>query len=405
MRARRAIQASKPVTVGVLDLFAGCGGASTGFKMARVKGVRQTVVAGIDIDVHCCATYRRMVGAPALQMDIRRLVADDAAVRSLERNLRLRSFDRLVVIGCSPCQGFAAHRHNSTDDDPRRNLFVIQAELIARLRPDAVFLENVPDLLSEKHWPYFTLAMDILQKAGLHTHAEVHNCAEYGLPQERFRAVVLAARTPLTSPPPLFSPKQFTTVRDAIGALPRITPSRPDPDDPMHRTSEHRPSTIAILRAVPKNGGNRPPGVGPRCLDRARQSHGGYTDVYGRLAWDRPAVTLTAKCRTPSAGRFAHPEQDRGLSIREAALLQGFPPDFIFEGTFDSKYMQIGNAVPPVVARQFATHLMKTLRDTPRRGVRTATAGRAGVSKPVPYGFTIRINGLKKARARVDKVS
>jgi DNA (cytosine-5)-methyltransferase 1 len=405
MSTRSTNSARKPLNVAVLDLFAGCGGASTGFKMAGVKGVRQTVVAGVDIDGHCCATYRRMVGAPAMQLDIRQLVEDESAIRDLQRSLRLNSFDRLIVIGCSPCQGFAAHRHNSTDEDPRRNLFVIQAQLIARLRPDAVFMENVPDLLSDKHWRYFALAMDILQKAGLHTHAEVHNCAEYGLPQERFRAVVLAARFPLTSPRPVRNASQFVTVRDAIGTLPVITPSQPDPNDPMHRTSEHRPSTIAILRAVPKNGGNRPPGIGPKCLDRARQSHGGYTDVYGRLAWDRPAVTLTAKCRTPSAGRFAHPEQDRGLSIREAALLQGFPPDFVFEGTFDSKYMQIGNAVPPLVARHFAKHLLTALRDTPRGRKRGVPTARAGVSKPVPYGFTIRINGLKKARARIDGVS
>jgi hypothetical protein len=115
----------------------------------------------------------------------------------------------------------------------------------------------------------------------------------------------------------------------------------------MHETSRHRQSTLEILRRVPRDGGSRPAGVGPACLDRTKGVHGGYTDVYGRLAWSGPAPTITARCRTPSCGRFTHPEQDRGLTAREAALLQTFPSDWQFSGPFDDRYKQIGNAVPP----------------------------------------------------------
>lgn len=87
----------------------------------------------------------------------------------------------------------------------------------------------------------------------------------------------------------------------------------------------------------------------------------GFYDVYGRLAWDKPAVTITARCRTPSCGRFVHPEQDRGLSVREAALLQGFPKDFYFEGPFDDKYKQIGNAVSPIFSTRLAGHVLSML--------------------------------------------
>ena len=125
----------------------------------------------------------------------------------------------------------------------------------------------------------------------------------------------------------------------------------------MHITSKHRPETIEILKKVPKDGGNRPHGVGPECLDKVA----GFYDVYGRLAWDKTAVTITARCRTPSCGRFVHPEQDRGLSVREAALLQGFPEDFYFEGPFDDKYKQIGNAVSPIFSARLAGHVLSML--------------------------------------------
>jgi DNA (cytosine-5)-methyltransferase 1 len=128
--------------------------------------------------------------------------------------------------------------------------------------------------------------------------------------------------------------------------------------------------------------------------------HGGYTDVYGRLAWDRPSVTVTARCRTPSCGRFAHPEQHRGLSIREAALLQGFPSDFMFEGNFDDKFKQIGNAVPPLVAKKFAEHLMRLAM-----GLQPAlpTSTDEDVVAPVGPGFAVTINGIKRRREKASR--
>jgi DNA (cytosine-5)-methyltransferase 1 len=221
-----------------------------------------------------------------------------------------------------------------------------------------IIMENVPDLLAKKHWHHYQAFKDTVEAARYHIAVKILGMADYGTPQSRFRTVLIAARDFIpTLPEPVLSPDQYRTVRDAIGTLPPLKAGGKDPDDPMHITSRHRKETIEILKQVPKDGGNRPQGVGPECLDRVA----GFYDVYGRLAWEKTAVTITARCRTPSCGRFVHPEQDRGLSVREAALLQGFPKDFYFEGPFDDKYKQIGNAVSPIFSTRLAGHVLSML--------------------------------------------
>jgi DNA (cytosine-5)-methyltransferase 1 len=218
------------------------------------------------------------------------------------------------------------------------------------------------------------------------------------------RAVIMAFRQPFDLPSAPLRPHEYLTVRDAIGHLRPVRSGEADQKDPMHAASNHRASTLAILRRVPKNGGNRPVGVGPTCLDKTRRAHGGYTDVYGRLAWDRPAVTITARCRTPSCGRFAHPEQDRGLTIREAALLQGFPANYIFAGPFDDGFKQVGNAVSPRVAKKLggfiAAHLTGSGADAFTNGVPPVR-----VESPIGPGFAVKINGIKRQRERLGAVS
>lgn len=387
----------KKLRIGVVDFFAGCGGTSYGFSRAEVPGATIEIVAGIDIDPHCCATYSRMLKAPGLQLDIAQLVDDEARLDALLKQWKLERFDKVILVGCAPCQGFAAHRKAVNGKDSRRSLFVIFCTLVKRLKPDAVFMENVPDLFSKRHWKYYQQGRSLLESAGYHVRSRVCNFAGFGLPQERFRAVMMALPHPFDMPEPVLDHDQFRTVRDAIGGLPPLESGEINPADSMHIVSKHRPSTVAILRKVPIDGGNRPVGVGPKCLDRARDAHGGYTDVYGRLAWNRPAVTITARCRTPSCGRFAHPEQHRGLSVREAAMLQGFPPEFIFEGPFDDKYKQIGNAVPPLVAKHMAEHLIGAMCRGPvdnPRGLERDVVNQVGP------GFAVTINGIKRKRLR-----
>jgi DNA (cytosine-5)-methyltransferase 1 len=382
--------------VGVVDFFCGCGGVSSGLQAVRGPA-RFEIIEGIDTDPHCVRTFERMIGVRCDPTDVLELASNRRALATKIESWSLERFDRVLLVGCSPCQGFAAHRKSIGGEDPRRNLFEAFCRIASVVKPDAILMENVPDLFSSDHWQHFERGRNRLVRGGYNVRAGIYNFAGFGLPQERFRAVVMAFRSPFELPAAPLSPPSYKTVRDAIGKLPALKSGQADPIDPMHVASNHREQTLEVLRRVPKNGGNRPVGIGPKCLDRTRKAHGGYTDVYGRLAWDRPSVTVTARCRTPSCGRFTHPEQDRGLTTREAAMLQGFPPTYMFEGPFDDGFKQVGNAVSPLVARKLGEFVAARLAGVSLvqsfKGVTPIV-----VSGPVGPGFAVTINGIKRRR-------
>lgn len=337
-----------------VDFFCGAGGMSYGFhQMGNLTG-RLRWAGAVDIDKHAIDTYARNYGHRPANVNL-----GEAEIDEIRASLDLKEGNELILIGCAPCQGFSSHRKKDHRGPDSRNTLVGRfAEIAVELQPKMIIMENVPDLLAKKHWHHFKAFKDTVEAAGYHIAVKILGMADYGAPQSRFRTVLIAARDFIpTLPDPVFTDAQYRTVRDAIGHLPPLMAGEKDPDDPMHITSKHRKETVDILRQVPKDGGNRPKGVGPQCLDKVA----GFSDVYGRLAWDKTAVTVTARCRTPSCGRFAHPEQDRGLSVREAALLQGFPPEFYFEGPFDDKYKQVGNAVSPIFSTALAGHVLSLL--------------------------------------------
>ena len=383
--------------VGVIDFFCGCGGTSKGFQLAKMPSLEYEIVAGVDFDEASCRTFESAIGAKAIRLDIRDLCANLSAIDDFKNTLNLCRYKKIVLIGCAPCQGFSAHRRSQIEEDLRKDLFVMFCRMAPIFAPDAIFMENVPDIFSTRNWPFYQAGTAALREAGYRVQGRPYNFAGFGLPQERYRGIIIASKTDARLPTPFLEPPQFRTVRQAIGNLPLLNSGEKSVNDVMHWVSNHRESTLEILRQVPRDGGNRPRGVGPKCLDRAREAHGGYTDVYGRLAWDKPAVTLTGKCRTPSAGRYGHPDQDRGLSIREAALLQGFQKEFSFQGNFDTMYQQIGDAVPPIVAKTFAEHIASYCL-TPSSPDCTIGNFLDGLSAPIGAGFAIKINGFKRQR-------
>ncbi len=384
--------------VQVLDLFSGCGGMSFGFQWATTSRLAYRVLGGLDIDKHANATFQAMHGRPALDMDVR-MLADREVLQQALQQWGYDSTLPLILIGCAPCQGFSSHRKKDPRKDGRNHLLAAFAEVVVALEPELVVMENVPEMLHNKHWRHFSKFRKTVGEAGYTTRARILNLAWFGVPQERFRALVLCSANPLRAemPLPQLAPSQYKTVRDAISHLPPLSAGEECPNDAMHRTSKHRPKTVELLSMIPHDGGSRrslPKGVGPDC----HTTVDGFRDVYGRLWWDRPAVAITARCRTPSCGRFVHPTQDRGLSIREAALLQGFPESFNFEGPFDDKYKQIGNAVSPTFAKCLAEHI-----ESSWFGEAPATDPGQDVSKAISKSISSSLASLKRRAKQADQ--
>jgi DNA (cytosine-5)-methyltransferase 1 len=380
----------------VLDFFCGCGGMSLGFAALSKIIPFCELVGGCDIENDALATYSRNFGVPGVNMDIRDLVDDDLAISNFLSKLpRYSSKRRTIVIGCAPCQGFTSHRKRHWDNDDHRNtLLGAFASVAVKLSPDCVVMENVPEMLSNKYWSHFKDAKAIFEEAGYTVSQAIYNAASFGVPQERFRALVIAMKKSFILPEPqILTPSHYKTVRSAISHLPSVAPGESHSQDSLHRSAAHRESTVQTIKCIPKDGGSRPVGVGPKCLDRVK----GFSDVYGRLAWDRPAITITHYARNPASGRYVHPEQDRGLTKREAAILQSFPNGFEFCGSIDSVFKQIGEAVPPLFAAAVAASCAIELvsREPNLDELEKAVQP---ITNPVSSSFSSVIAGIKIAR-------
>ncbi len=359
---RRTADRAERQQVNVVDLFSGCGGMSCGFHKARTRTVRFRCRGALDTDRHANATFARMLGVKPLEWDVCELLRPKR-LEAAKEEWRIEDGSPLLLIGCAPCQGFSSHQKRWGGQDDRNSLLSTFARVVTRLLPDIVVMENVPEVFHERHWDHFAKWRASVRRAGYVVRARIYSLAQFGVPQDRFRALIIASRIweNFAMPRPKLTPRNYVTVRQAISHLRELRAGGCDPDDPMHITSRHRSDTVDLIKQIPSDGGSQrdlPDGVGPGCLRRVD----GFRDVYGRMFWDRPANAVTTRCRTPSAGRYTHPEQHRGLSVREAALLQGFPPDYYFEGPFDDRFKQIGNAVSPIFAQEIAKHLDKQWR-------------------------------------------
>lgn len=384
--------------VDVVDVFCGCGGLSTGFELVGRATPSFRLVGAADIDPAAIDTYAANLPVAPARVDLAAVAATPERIDAFLASLPRRPGARTVLVGGPPCQGFSAHRKKDGKPKDERNTLVrAYAQLAVRLRPEVVVLENVPEILAKKDFGQFRAFRDLLEAAGYAVQAAIHNLGTFGVPQERFRALVVAARIPFEMPAGFLAPEAFRTVRDAIGDLPRVAPGRPSADDDQHWCTRHRRSTIDTIKRVPLDGGRRPAGVGPACLNRVD----GFRDVYGRLYWDRPANTITGYARNPASGRYVHPEQHRGLTIREAALLQGFPARYAFAGPFDHRFIQIGNAVPPVFAAYLAAHIWGELcaSDAPETVVRPVQAAAVPTSDSFSSGIAGRKRGGKRGCA------
>ena len=299
------------------------------------------------------------------------------------------------MIGCAPCQGFSSHRKKrwNDEDDDRNNLVVAFSQIVATVNPSVFIMENVPEFLSNRYWKYFCKAQTAFHNAGYIVKQNIYNAAEFGVPQERFRSIIIGMKKEFLLPEGVYYPDEYKTVRDAIASLRPIAAGEADPMDTLHKAVAHKQSTIEIIKQVPYDGGNLPEGVGPKCLTRVN----GFYDVYGRLSWDRPAITITHYARNPASGRYTHPVQNRGLTAREAARLQSFPDGFVFDGKSDDIYRQIGEAVPPLLSCGITVNvLIELLSCEPTKAQLDASV--QAVQLPVSNSYSSVIAGIKNRR-------
>ena len=343
--------------IDVVDFFCCAGGMSLGFAVLEEFF---KICGGVDINSTSLAAYSKNYRVPTIETDIADLYKDPGLITDTFQ-IKANHDRPLVLIGCAPCQGFSAHRKVKQDrpEDKRNTLIGAFADIAVQLNPDFVVMENVPEILIGKYKHHYEEAKTVFMANGYHVVQKIYNAAGFGVPQARIRAIIVASRyKDFELPEDILTEDEYATVRDAIADLPPVAPGHPSESDPLHRSSAHRQSTIDVIAAVPHDGGSRPEGIGPKCLDRIK----GFYDVYGRLAWDKPSITITQYARNPASGRFSHPEQDRGLTIREAARLQSFPDGYQWEGSLGENFKQIGEAVPPLLSLAIATQIALTFK-------------------------------------------
>lgn len=354
----------------VIDLFSGAGGLSQGFAMIP-DGRFKTVWAN-DMDADSAQSYTSNFGTPCVVGDINAILSD--------KRVRIPKAD--VVIGGPPCQGFSL-LNKKRQGDVRRQLWRPFLEVLHRTGASAFVMENVPQLLGSEE---YCEIVDSAKKLGFEVASAKLTACDYGVPQIRTRAFIVGCQSadPSTVFPPkrthwdmaaehkdrnlyVVHPKRWVTVRDAIGKLP--PPVGTDPRDvspPLDLQFGRRPTEKSLLRyaAIPEEGMNRfdllrlAPELTPECWIRKKS---GSTDLFGRLWWDKPSVTIRTEFFKPEKGRYLHPQQDRPITHREAARLQSFPDAFRFAGSKISVARQIGNAVPPLLAEAVAATVLQLL--------------------------------------------
>lgn len=347
-----SVSLSTASAIEVADFFSGCGGTSAGLRAAGMR-----ILAGLDVDHEAAATYRaNFPDAAFIERDVRGVDPSE-----LEDFISRTAGSRLLVSACAPCQPYTNFHGKSAKRGEQRTLLLRLFPFIDVLQPDLVFVENVPGLHKVRGASTFNRFVRGLKRRGFHVAWEIVDCRSYGVPQRRRRLVLLASMLgPVTIPPAThglgagLSP--YSTVKQWIGHLPPIRHGEKHEEIANHQAAELTDLNLRRLRATPAGGGRAdwPPELRLRCHDE----HEGHSDVYGRMSWDSTAPVLTTKCTSISNGRYGHPDQDRPISVREAAALQTFPDAFEFVGRIKSATRQVGNAVPVLMAKTMGEALI-----------------------------------------------
>lgn len=336
-----------------VDLFCGAGGLTLGLQRAGFK-----VLAGVELEEVPANTYRaNHPDAICFQEDIRRLGA-----AQLLKALGLKRGQLDLLAGCPPCQGFSTLRTRKKQlavADDRNDLLFEFLRMVEALSPRAIMMENVPALAEDVRMMEFVRSISRLGYRVNRKNVQVVDAADYGVPQRRRRMILLASKNGQIADA---ERTETITVRQCLKTV-GLKPVG-EAGDALHDHKPNRTERVQdIIRNIPKDGGSRTALPDHLVLPCHKGKSAGFRDVYGRLAWDKVAPTMTGGCGNPSKGRYLHPDEDRAISLREAAILQTFPADYQFDLSKgrDKVALMIGNALPPEFIRRHASAIAQSL--------------------------------------------
>lgn len=334
-----------------IDLFAGCGGLSEGLRQAGFN-----VIAAVEINKYAAETYRANHNKTLLfDEDIRKI--DIGKIKKILKGKPLK-----LLAGCPPCQGFSSVRRLNRKEpvvDPRNDLILEYLRFVKELMPETIMMENVPSII---RYPLFEEVVDELKEIGYYIDFTVVDVSNYGVPQRRKRFVLVGSR--IGNIKVLAGNNERRTVRDVIGNLESAYKSK----DPVHRLfPKHIDRIQEMISNIPIDGGSRKDLPDEFILECHKKGNIGFSDVYGRLQWDKVSSTITGGCLNPSKGRFLHPVENRCISAREASLLQTFPINYIFPVHLPKAALalMIGNALPPEFSRIQSSNIYQHISSEP----------------------------------------
>ncbi len=339
-----------------IDFFCSGGGMSFGLQQAGIN-----VIAGIDFDPTCKETYEANIKkAKYILADIGQLKEQD-----LSKKIKVeKDDDNLIFVGCSPCQYWTIIRTDKGKSKKSKNLINEFYRFIEHYNPGYVVVENVPGILTKRKESGLDKFINFLEGRGYKTHYEIANLNEYGVPETRKRFTLIANRINEKKIFPKKTKKK-PVVSDFIGeknGFHKVSAGNKDNTKFMHTVAGLREINIKRLKLTQKNGGSRSAWANTDMQIEAykKNNNVSFNDTYGRMSWDKPAPTITTKFFSISNGRFAHPNEDRAISLREGATLQTFPKTYEFIGGSIAQIAKmIGNAVPPVYAKKIGLSIIE----------------------------------------------